>query len=250
MPLDSTDGTPAPPRASISLVPPVQPVQASPDGMPAEHIYIGDDAPQPVAEPVLISKRFRLANWVKGMRTEIIFFAEGFIKIREFKRGKLSKDHLLELRFLNLEPATSRIVALPFFWAAVSLAAIATLTQVLSVADALAAHLNIAFVLAATAATVALLLFIYRSSESFSFYTNSGDAEVLTLRSNIGCIHRCRDIVPQITGAIREATDGDDLHEEAYLRAETQAHYRLHESGVITREACSDGISLILSKFS
>ena len=245
MPANTAEGTLEPPR-SISLVKPVQEIT---DGLPAEHIYIGDEASDSVGEPITVAKRFRIANWARGVCTELTFFEEGFLKVREFKRGKLHKNHLLELRFLSLEPSSSRIIALPLLWTALGLSSLAAAAWLISTLDSLGQYFYPASVLSATGATIALLLFVYRSCESFSFYTASGDAEVLTLRSNFGCLRRCRLLLPQITAAIREAVSADKLDEDTYLRAETQAHYRLRETGVITRKACSDGISLILSKF-
>jgi len=246
MPPNAAQGTLQPPRTSISLVTPVQEIA---DGLPAEHIYIGDEASDSAGEPTTVSKQFRFANWVRGVRTEITFFEEGFVKVREFRRGRLNKDHVLELRFLNLEPSSSRIIALPMLWTALGLSGVAAVASLFSTWSSLGQYFYPAAVLCATAAAIAFLMFVYRSSESFSFYTASGDAEVLTLRSNFGCLRRCRALMPQITSAIRKAISDTKLDEETYLRAETQAHYRLRETGVITRKACSDGISLILSKF-
>lgn len=246
MPPNATEGTLDAPRTSISLVRPKHEIA---DGLPAEHIYIGDEAADSAGQPNTITRRCKFSNWVKGIQTELIFFDEGFLKIREYRRGKLNKDHLLELRFLNLEPSSCRLVALPMLWTALILGGIAAATWLLASMSSLGQYLVPAAVLAATGAGVAFMLFIYRSSESFSFYTASGDAEVLTLRSNFGCIHRCRTLIPRITAAVRDAVAGNRLDDDTYLRAETQAHYRLRETGVITRTACSDGISLILSKF-
>lgn len=238
---DTTDS----PRSTFSLVNPVHEIA---DALPAEHIYIGDEAEDSAGEPTTVSRRYRFVNWVKGVQTELTFFEEGFLKVRQFRRGILCKDHILELRFLNLEPTTSRIVSWPFLWTALGLGGISAATALIA---SLAApqYLIPASVLSGTGAIVTLLLFLYKSSESFSFYTASGVAEVLTLRSNLGCFRRCRKAVPMVTAAIRDAVAGSTLDQETYLRAETQAHYRLRETGVITRRACSTGISLILTKF-
>lgn len=239
---DTTDS----PRPTFSLVNPVHEIQ---DALPAEHIYIGDEAEDSAGEPTTVSRRCRFVNWVKGVQTELTFFEEGFLKIRQFRRGLLCKDHVLELRFLNLEPTASRVVRWPFLWIATAFAGITAIASLLSIVGNAPQFVFTGAVLSGTAAIVSLLLFLYRSSESFSFYTASGAAEVLTLRSNLGCFRRCRAVVPLVTAAIRDAVADNTLDEETYLRAETQAHYRLRETGVITRKACSTGISMILTKF-
>ena len=53
----------------------------------------------------------------------------------------------------------------------------------------------------------------------------------------------------QVREAIAKANADSGVHDVRYLRAEMQAHYKLAETGVITREACSNGTALILGKF-
>ena len=93
------------------------------------------------------------------------------------------------------------------------------------------------------------MLFIYRSEQTHQFRTASGNAIVLSLTGSFGCIRRMRALAREVKLAIAEVAQDTDIHDVRYLRAEMQAHYKLAETGVITREACSNGTSLILSKF-
>ena len=56
-------------------------------------------------------------------------------------------------------------------------------------------------------------------------------------------------IVKEICNAIRDARQQNTENDIDYLRAEMKAHYKLAETGVISRKACSNGTTLILSKF-
>ena len=58
-----------------------------------------------------------------------------------------------------------------------------------------------------------------------------------------------RRLVDDVSLAIAESKQGIVLNDTSYLRAEMKAHYKLAETGVISREACSDGTAQILSKF-
>ena len=58
-----------------------------------------------------------------------------------------------------------------------------------------------------------------------------------------------RTVSREIAQAIREEAGGYDTADVRYLRAEMKVHYKLAEMGVISRQACSDGTSQILSKF-
>jgi hypothetical protein len=101
----------------------------------------------------------------------------------------------------------------------------------------------------ATLAVIALLMFVYRSEETHRFCTASGHTAVISLAASFGCIRKMRAVSREIATAIREEAVDHDIADVNYLRAEMQAHYKLAETGVISREACSNGTSLILSKF-
>ena len=58
-----------------------------------------------------------------------------------------------------------------------------------------------------------------------------------------------RAMAREIRRAIVRASAETGAHDVRYLRAEMLAHYKLAETGVITRDACSDAAALILSKF-
>ena len=59
---------------------------------------------------------------------------------------------------------------------------------------------------------------------------------------SFGCIRRVRAASREIAQAIAEASGGYDIQDARYLRAEMKAHYKLAETGVISREACSDSM--------
>ena len=57
-------------------------------GMDMEHIYIGDEFADNSNEPTQVSKCESIRNCVNGTLTELTFFEEGFLKVREGNNKK------------------------------------------------------------------------------------------------------------------------------------------------------------------
>ena len=98
-------------------------------------------------------------------------------------------------------------------------------------------------------AAVSLRCFVRGSQVALTFHTMTGRAEVLRLTANFGCVRNFRRAARDISTAIRQARAADKFGDSRFLRMEMQAHYRLLESGVIGREACSRGTAKILARF-
>lgn len=218
-------------------------------GSNTEHIYIGDEFSDLAGEPRTVSRREQVRNRVNGTVTELTFYEEGFLKVRETGKNKRNREHVLELRFMQAEPVVKRQIATRCLWSSLSVGLLALLVSFVLPTTGWAAHTFSASAILATVAVVALLLFIYRSEQTHQFRTASGKAVVLSLTGSFGCIRRMRTMAREVKLAIAEVAQDTDVHDVRYLRAEMKAHYKLAETGVITREACSNGTSLILSKF-
>lgn len=217
--------------------------------MVSEHIVIADELADHSIEPTRVCDEEMIHNRIKGTCVEFMFYDEGFLRVRETRKGAAPREHLLELRFLSPDPLSRRNHAIPFLWAALALALGASAAAFLLPATDYAQFGLSATAGLATLAIVALLLFIHRSEVKFRFVTASGRAGVLTLTGSFGCIRRMRAVVGAIRQAIRVARQGTVADDADYLRAEMKAHYKLAETGVITRKQCTDGTTLILSKF-
>ena len=144
---------------------------------------------------------------------------------------------------------STRYTATAFLWSSLALGLLAL---IVSFALPLINMPQYAFSVGAIIGTLAvlnLLLFVYRSEVKHRFRTASGKAVVLTLTGSFGCIHRMREVASDVKRAIAENSDNTNRRDAVFLRAEMQAHYKLADTGVITREACANGTSLILTKF-
>ncbi|MDH5345710.1 MAG: hypothetical protein OEW59_08105 [Gammaproteobacteria bacterium] len=217
--------------------------------MDTEHIYIGDEMAELAGEPATVTSTERIRNFVTGARTELTFYEEGFVQVRETRKNKLMKKHMLELRFLRSEPVVTRRLATPFLWTALSIGLAALLASLILPMTDVAGYTMSATASLATLAVIVLLMFIYRSDVTHRFCTANGHTVVLALHGSFGCMRRARSAARAIRKAIADAASQYDARDVRFLRAEMQAHYKLAETGVISREACSNGTSMILSKF-
>jgi hypothetical protein len=249
MAMDLTADSLNTPISAQSIVKSAQSNLKVPCDIASEHILISGDDTDSADEPTVVGKQFALTNRVRGLHTEFTFFNEGFLKVREYKRKKLGRDYMLELRFLNPKPAIIQRFVTKSFWAAMAMGAAAGTSWLLTIFTALDTFTFPASIVFLTGAIVALLLCVYQSGEKILFCTASGHVPVLMMLTNFGCFRRARSIVPEISNAIGKAIESNTLEEEPYLRAEMQDHYRLRNEGVISPKACSTGTGRILSRF-
>jgi hypothetical protein len=154
----------------------------------------------------------------------------------------------LELQFLDPNPILTRHTATAFLWSSLGFGGLALVASAVLPMTGLSQYAFSTSAIVAALAVLNLFLFIYRSEVKHQFRTASGQAIVLTLTGSFGCIRRMQAITNHVRKAIADTSDKADTHDARYLRAEIQAHYKLAETGVITREACSSGTFLILSK--
>jgi len=214
-----------------------------------EHIVIEDESDEPVDEPKLVREREYLHNHIQRTTTEITYYEEGFLKIREGSKKKLLKEHILELRFIDPEPIMVKRIAIAWLCSAFSLAILALLAGALLPASKISQYAAPVALTLSFLSVLGFAVFVYRSKIMHIFCTASGKTDVFTLSGSIGCFHPARKMAAHVREAIEQACANSGAHDVRYLRAEMQAHYRLAETGVITREECSDGTALILSKF-
>ncbi len=219
------------------------------EGSDTEHIYIGDEFADQLGEPTTVRKCERIRNRVHGTITELTFYDEGFLKIREGTNKKLNKEHVLELRFMKPEPITTRRTATVCLGSSLGIGLLALFSSMVLPLTILAHYTTPSTAILATAAILSLMFFVYRSEVTHQFCTASGKTVVLTLTGSWGCNHHISAMAIEIRKAILRASAETGAHDVRYLRAEMQAHYNLADTGVITREACSDGTAIILSKF-
>ena len=221
------------------------------DGSKSEHIYIGseDTGSHPAAAAQTVRERFTVRNPLKRTRMELTLFAEGFLKVIEYRNGVRGDTYRLDLRYLDPVPSITHVVAIRLLYAAVASAGLAGIATLLAQFAALAELAVPTGVVAALVAIGMLCVAIYRSHEKIEINTIHGRATVLCFTANLGGVRRTRAIVPALSRAIEEAAETISEDTSAYLRGEMREHYRLRGDGVLSNEACAEGTGRILAQF-
>lgn len=219
-----------------------------------EHISLGSDVLDndglvETAQPKVVTEHVVHANRTRGKRTELTFFQEGYLRVRE-RQGKTKRtEYLLDLRFLSPVPTTERTIAVGSLYAAGGLAALALVTWILTLLIPGSVFLAFALGAASIGTLGALGLATYFSYEKTTFSTAAGNAVVLTLFGGLDSFKRCRQLVPKVVKAIEAAQAKNTEDRSDYLRLEMREHYRLKEFGVLANDDCSTGTRRILSEF-
>jgi hypothetical protein len=216
----------------------------------AEHISLGDEmSSEGAPEPKTVVEKLKLRDRLRGMDMRITLYEEGFLRLDETRRGKPTRSHRVNLRYLDPVPTQKRHYAKRTLKIAAICAGIATLAASLIVIPGARAFAAPGAVAAGATALGAFFLFVYLSHEKVVFRTMHGRAAALTLAAGLGRIRRLRSVLPDIIRAIGAAEEaiGDDT--AVFLRAEMREHYRLRTDGVLSEEECSDSTGRILVHF-
>jgi hypothetical protein len=222
-----------------------------PDDSPSEHIYIGSEDlnPDPAVASRTVVEEVRLGNPVHRTRTKLTIYAEGFLKVDQYRGNKRCASFRLDLHYLDPVPNLKGVVAVRSLYTTLGSAAVAGLAATLLRFEVWPL-VTLSVLFAAVVATlVALFVSAYRSYERTEFVTLHGRAPVLRLYANFGSIKRFRAAVPKLARAIEEAADQIGEDTSAYLRAEMREHYRLRGDGLLSRAACGECTGRILAQF-
>jgi len=215
----------------------------------AEHIFIEDELSGEQPRPKKVAARTRVRNRATGVMTEMTFYAEGLVRLRQGTRKKLLRNHLIELEFLDPDFDRQGTVAVRWAVTALLLGLAAAGAWLLSGLPGYGVTARVTAVGLAAAAIVLFGVFLLRTRERIVFSTRNGRIPVLCLSANPGCVRRMRQAATQVRHAIGDAVRRSPGSPTRQLRAEMQAHYRLLEAGVIDRDACARGTSQILARF-
>ena len=215
---------------------------------PAEHILIEDETSSEVIAPETLTKRLLLDNRLLDSRTELAFYAEGFIRVRTGTAARMRSDHPCELNFLSPEPLLVRQIAWPW-GAAALLALLAILIPAVLIPGLQAAVLTPVLVILGGAAVLFTGQFLRRSYVDYRFVTITGRVPVFALRASLGCLRGVRGAAAEVSRQIAAVACPAQRQDERVLRAEMRAHYQLRDRGVISAESCAQGTAHILSHF-
>ncbi|MEM9209068.1 MAG: hypothetical protein AAGA61_07470 [Pseudomonadota bacterium] len=223
---------------------------------PAEHISIGEDTVVPPEAPDERIWRRVLAGPEPGTSTEIVFFREGWLRLRTGTHAGVDSERFVEIGFLDpkfsgrwrlhklwLSLSVLCLVCLPLLWL------VNTLNLAVPMLGNNAAAVLIALSVAAGLFTVAALTMLVRTARrSITFVTRTGRVPAVQLTALPGGRSRINRLARDIRTAIRK-TPAITADGSGGLRAEMQGHYRLRDAGVISADLCDEGTRRILAQF-
>jgi hypothetical protein len=215
----------------------------------AEHIYLSDEtADEGAVEARTVREKFEFRDRLRGQDLQITLYEEGFLRLDE-TRGKRSRTHDVNLRYLDPVPLQKRHYSKRTLKAAAICAGIAALAGALAIFPSMSTIALLVATAAGGGALVAFILFVHLSHEKTVFRTMHGRAAALTLTAGLGRIRRLRALLPKIINAIGDAEDDIGEDTTVFLRAEMREHYRLRTDGVLSEEECSNSTGRILVHF-
>lgn len=224
---------------------------AARNGMSTEHVLLEGDEEFSTATTVIskIYRRIDLVDSVSETRTVFELYDDGMLRVTEAARNRSVRDISVDLRHLTsrrfIDHSGHRVVGL---FACVS-AALAVSAMVLAYWN-IDRHLTIPAALVTTCLTAFLIrLLLRRVEERIGFRTRHGLAFVPILTTRFGSIRKGRQIAATLAAAIRHFKRRERRSKPRRLRAEIREHYRLAETGAITSQSCSAGITRTLAAF-
>src|SRR5215469_3013103 len=181
------------------------------------------------AQIALRSRLRRLA-----VRLEIIDYYYLSVRLRR-SRAPLA-EYVLDLRFVRAETQVSRHVA----WRSMAAAALAILASALAAWFGLSEpqHRWAASLMAVTGvcAVLAVLVCVYRTSESVTLYSDHGHVKVLEITSGLGTLRAVRVFLARLAAHTRLATAARRRSMAEHLRDEMREHFRLKEIGTLSAD--------------
>ena len=223
----------------------------------AEHISIGEDLSAPPSAPENAAWQRVIAGPIPGKSTEIVFFREGWLRLRTGSKSGIDSEQLVELGFLDPKYSTRWQFHRLWLWVSgLSLACLLILGLGASVGllgssgnpgDSLA--LTVPVIGVVVIASMALPMLVRGARRSVTFVTRTGRVPAVRLTALPGRRAEIIVIGKKIREAIREAMPSAQNDASGNLRAEMQGHYRLRDAGVISAELCDEGTQRILAQF-
>ena len=199
--------------------------------------------------PTEISEEVVIRDRLRGRRTSIRIFLEGWADVEIERRGRRVSSHRVDLRFLDPVPATKRSYPVRLLKATGIVAAITAICAIPAWFGWLSSYSLPAAVAGASLTALGLFVAWYLSHEKIVFRTLHGRAAAIRLGAGLGTMRRFHRFVPRLIEAIANAAES--MHEETavYLRAEMREHYRLRGDGIISEEECAASTERILGEF-
>ncbi len=221
------------------------------NGMTADHVVLEEEErlDEFSMDPKTIRQRFELNNRVRGTHTELEIFAEGILRISERRDNHLKGQFCIDLRHFASRPMTSRRVtsiAGHAAWISVVFSAAACLLVYFGVLRGQTTVLALAFPVLVAGA---IRTYVNSLEEHIALRTRYGEALVRVLTTTFGCMRDGRELAQTLSSEVKRIQHRDHRDRNRRLRAEIREHYRLSETGAISKRVCAAAVRRTLAYF-
>jgi hypothetical protein len=218
----------------------------------AEHILLESDErkiPHPRSSRKLHA-RVELHSRLRRRALQLDLVDYYYLVVRSYRSRAVDAEYVLDLRFVDAAPESSRHFASRWLLAALVLVALAGAIAFRIAGSAAAAGWLGACGIVSGMAVAAALVCVYRTTETISMYSAHGRAKLLEFTTGLGTKRAFKPFTSKLAAHIRLAVAARRPMRAEHLRDEMREHFRLREHGVLSIEEYEASKARILAEHS
>jgi hypothetical protein len=216
----------------------------------SEHILIESDernVPHPRCSRK-VHARIELHSRLRRRSLQLELIDYYYLVVRSYRAHAVAAEYTLDLRFADSALASSRHFASRWFIAALALVVLAGAIVYRLAGSAASSGWLIAGGIVTTLAIAAVLVCLYRTTETIAMYSAHGRARLFEFTSGFGTQKGFRAFTTKLAAHIRIALAARRPMKTEHLRDEMREHFRLRESGVLSLEEYEASKARILAE--
>jgi hypothetical protein len=218
----------------------------------SEHILLESDE-RKVPHPRSSRKRharIELQSRLRRRALQLELIDYYYLVVRSYRASAVAAEYVLDLRFVDAVPASSRHFASRWLLAALVFAALAGAIAVRIAGSAAAAEWLMACGVVSGMAVAAALIGLYRTTETISLYSAHGRAKLFEFTSGLGAKRALKPFTGKLAAHVKLAVAARRPLRGEHLRDEMREHFRLREHGVLSMEEYEASKARILAEHS
>ena len=218
----------------------------------SEHILLESDERR-IPHPRSSRKRHarvELQSRLRGRALQLELVDYYYLVVRAYRARAVAAEYVLDLRFVDAVPGSSRHFASRWLLAALTLVALAGAIAYRIAGSAAAAEWLAACGIVSGLAIAASLVCLYRTTETISMYSAHGRAKLFEFTSGLGAQRAFKPFTSKLAAHIKLAVAARRPMRSEHLRDEMREHFRLRENGVLSAEEYEASKARILAEHS
>jgi hypothetical protein len=218
----------------------------------AEHILLESDERR-IPHPRSSRKRharIELQSRLRRRALQLELIDYYFLVVRSYRSRAVAAEYVLDLRFVDAVPASSRHIASRWLLAALVLGVLAGAMALRIAGSAAAAEWLTASGIVVGMAIAAGFAGLYRTTETLSMYSVHGRAKLFEFTAGLGAERALKPFTGKLAAHIKLAVAARRPIRSEHLRDEMREHFRLRQKGVLSVEDYEASKARILAEHS